>query len=105
MAGRCSCGLPDCRWVMVVVSVFNDTATTEIYTLSLHDALPISTLFPTIFPTSTWLPIRDLPFLWTTSLPALLNLSTLSFFFLHRSFYNLPPFLHFVSTLLRPWQQ
>src|SRR5246127_3099578 len=24
-------------------SVFNDTATTEIYTLSLHDALPIST--------------------------------------------------------------
>src|SRR3712207_8713959 len=25
---------------------FNDTATTEIYTLSLHDALPISTLCP-----------------------------------------------------------
>src|SRR5882672_4417590 len=25
---------------------FNDTATTEIYTLSLHDALPISTLVP-----------------------------------------------------------
>src|SRR3989454_11891822 len=25
---------------------FNDTATTEIYTLSLHDALPISTLGP-----------------------------------------------------------
>src|SRR5438093_12613198 len=24
---------------------FNDTATTEIYTLSLHDALPISTLY------------------------------------------------------------
>src|SRR5260221_10753912 len=24
---------------------FNDTATTEIYTLSLHDALPISTIF------------------------------------------------------------
>ena len=24
---------------------FNDTATTEIYTLSLHDALPISTQF------------------------------------------------------------
>ena len=24
---------------------FNDTATTEIYTLSLHDALPISNLF------------------------------------------------------------
>src|SRR2546427_8881637 len=26
---------------------FNDTATTEIYTLSLHDALPISTSIPT----------------------------------------------------------
>src|SRR2546430_14347295 len=25
---------------------FNDTATTEIYTLSLHDALPISTIVP-----------------------------------------------------------
>ena len=25
---------------------FNDTATTEIYTLSLHDALPISDLLP-----------------------------------------------------------
>src|SRR5256885_16801632 len=25
---------------------FNDTATTEIYTLSLHDALPISLVFP-----------------------------------------------------------
>src|SRR2546426_3105707 len=28
----------------IVVFFFNDTATTEIYTLSLHDALPISTL-------------------------------------------------------------
>src|SRR4051812_49983214 len=27
---------------MLVVFFFNDTATTEIYTLSLHDALPIS---------------------------------------------------------------
>ena len=27
-----------------VVFFFNDTATTEIYTLSLHDALPISNL-------------------------------------------------------------
>src|SRR6476660_10183397 len=27
---------------------FNDTATTEIYTLSLHDALPISSLFPAL---------------------------------------------------------
>src|SRR5256885_13176824 len=29
-------------WVICVVFFFNDTATTEIYTLSLHDALPIS---------------------------------------------------------------
>src|ERR1039457_7674520 len=29
-----------------VVFFFNDTATTEIYTLSLHDALPIYTLPP-----------------------------------------------------------
>ena len=27
--------------VMIVIFFFNDTATTEIYTLSLHDALPI----------------------------------------------------------------
>src|SRR3712207_8018653 len=27
---------------------FNDTATTEIYTLSLHDALPISSLRPSV---------------------------------------------------------
>src|SRR5229473_5474947 len=30
---------------------FNDTATTEIYTLSLHDALPISTDDPAMFDT------------------------------------------------------
>src|SRR3712207_9543656 len=30
--------------ITVVVFFFNDTATTEIYTLSLHDALPISGL-------------------------------------------------------------
>ena len=28
-------------WRCVVIFFFNDTATTEIYTLSLHDALPI----------------------------------------------------------------
>src|SRR5580704_19085687 len=35
--------LAACRsWLLVVLSFFlNDTATTEIYTLSLHDALPI----------------------------------------------------------------
>src|SRR3712207_7105482 len=31
--------------MVVVVFFFNDTATTEIYTLSLHDALPIFTAF------------------------------------------------------------
>src|SRR5260370_17001694 len=31
---------------------FNDTATTEIYTLSLHDALPISSAVPTLSITS-----------------------------------------------------
>src|SRR3989337_3422602 len=30
------------RWLFFVFFFFNDTATTEIYTLSLHDALPIS---------------------------------------------------------------
>src|ERR1039458_10722407 len=30
------------RWLAVCACFFNDTATTEIYTLSLHDALPIS---------------------------------------------------------------
>src|ERR1039458_5991472 len=30
------------RYMLAVVFFFNDTATTEIYTLSLHDALPIS---------------------------------------------------------------
>src|SRR3989442_7741617 len=29
-------------WLGIAVFFFNDTATTEIYTLSLHDALPIS---------------------------------------------------------------
>src|SRR2546425_7955113 len=29
-------------WFLAVFFFFNDTATTEIYTLSLHDALPIS---------------------------------------------------------------
>src|SRR2546427_7098559 len=31
-----------CYYVFVFFFFFNDTATTEIYTLSLHDALPIS---------------------------------------------------------------
>src|ERR1043166_10312991 len=35
-----------CRVVCFFFFFFNDTATTEIYTLSLHDALPISSLWP-----------------------------------------------------------
>src|SRR2546427_13099672 len=51
---------------------FNDTATTEIYTLSLHDALPISLSWPSA-PSSparraTWrlatIPIRAAPRTW-----------------------------------------
>src|SRR5215475_16012403 len=38
---------------------FNDTATTEIYTLSLHDALPISAVVPSPRSTGAWL--QDCP--------------------------------------------
>src|SRR3712207_7777260 len=41
--------------VALCVFFFNDTATTEIYTLSLHDALPISTVNPSL-PQCTSLP-------------------------------------------------
>src|SRR5712664_4997972 len=43
-----------CQWygadlfVLSCFFFFNDTATTEIYTLSLHDALPISSRSPTM---------------------------------------------------------
>src|SRR5256885_3465871 len=37
---------------------FNDTATTEIYTLSLHDALPISTVSVPTRPRPPWPPSR-----------------------------------------------
>src|SRR3989442_4894215 len=37
---------------------FNDTATTEIYTLSLHDALPISSSPPSRSSTTTWLALN-----------------------------------------------
>src|ERR1035437_6401220 len=33
-------------WLRISTLFFNDTATTEIYTLSLHDALPISVITP-----------------------------------------------------------
>src|SRR3970282_2359561 len=35
-------GARDLGWRVISLFFFNDTATTEIYTLSLHDALPIS---------------------------------------------------------------
>ena len=35
------CAVDVTRLEILVVFLFNDTATTEIYTLSLHDALPI----------------------------------------------------------------
>src|SRR6266487_6477789 len=42
MAARfCTCGILFVAGVLLCVFFFNDTATTEIYTLSLHDALPI----------------------------------------------------------------
>src|SRR2546430_10913799 len=42
-----------CLFSGYVFFFFNDTATTEIYTLSLHDALPIWWTFPTPLPTRT----------------------------------------------------
>src|SRR3989304_10311042 len=43
----CDCRFPSrpCPAVSLLI-FFNDTATTEIYTLSLHDALPISPAWP-----------------------------------------------------------
>src|SRR5256885_11706518 len=41
-----------CRICIFFFFFFNDTATTEIYTLSLHDALPISR-------SSCWRPLRS----------------------------------------------
>src|SRR5207253_9466372 len=43
------------------VFFFTDTATTEIYTLSLHDALPISSLTP-----HPWMVSTTLPTIWRT---------------------------------------
>ena len=39
---------------------FNDTSTTEIYTLSLHDALPISILGIDVFADGLWVRSRAL---------------------------------------------
>src|SRR3712207_7645615 len=45
---------------MFVFFFFNDTATTEIYTLSLHDALPISATGETLEGEERWLHTGDL---------------------------------------------
>ena len=41
----CFCGQEDFEYSVLFHFFFNDTATTEIYTLSLHDALPIFKMF------------------------------------------------------------
>src|SRR6267378_1757209 len=55
----------ECNWNPLdahsVYFFFNDTATTEIYTLSLHDALPISSSSSSVFRASGFLPASD----WT----------------------------------------
>src|SRR5258708_23205553 len=51
---------------------FNDTATTEIYTLSLHDALPILVRTPAPVPVLIVAPVRLMPFMFPplpTALP------------------------------------
>src|SRR5436853_7933890 len=49
---RASCFTPIVYDYSFFLFFFNDTATTEIYTLSLHDALPISSTFKR--PVSSW---------------------------------------------------
>src|SRR3970282_3030343 len=51
------------EFTLLVFFFFNDTATTEIYTLSLHDALPIST--SSSRESRRWLPTRS--FVWERS--------------------------------------
>src|SRR5438093_3061931 len=47
---------------LVLFFFFNDTATTEIYTLSLHDALPILLLMPTLNFLPVWFALSLLRF-------------------------------------------
>src|SRR3712207_7731677 len=52
----------------LMIFFFNDTATTEIYTLSLHDALPISPERPQMtFASPTWARIRAI---WSSTIEA-----------------------------------
>src|SRR5471032_3563845 len=50
--------MPDNAFSHIISFFFNDTATTEIYTLSLHDALPISTGAISSYRPSFW-PARN----------------------------------------------
>src|SRR2546426_5834924 len=54
----CRCVLMPLLFRLLTLFFFNDTATTEIYTLSLHDALPIS--FPTICSSSIRMPLASM---------------------------------------------
>src|SRR2546426_10813729 len=51
---------------MLFFFFFNDTATTEIYTLSLHDALPISSIVLLIAGVSSFFPSPTAPNRWTS---------------------------------------
>src|SRR3989442_13313254 len=55
-----SCYLTSNRGINTLFVFFNDTATTEIYTLSLHDALPISQHDPVQGPLRQ-IPLRERP--------------------------------------------
>src|SRR3712207_6875711 len=62
---------------------FNDTATTEIYTLSLHDALPISS--PSTLPIPPWqVPCFPSFFLWGSVPDAFIDGNILTVLFLVR---------------------
>src|SRR5438477_5819509 len=51
---------------VLLLFFFNETATTEIYTLSLHDALPISTTLPRYMTTIRSETCRITPRSWAT---------------------------------------
>src|SRR5258705_10391334 len=53
-------------WLLISFFFFNDTATTEIYTLSLHDALPISSRLPCPLSRGS---TRSLPHPWCLGTP------------------------------------
>src|SRR2546430_17737307 len=57
----------NCYLVIYIFFFFNDTATTEIYTLSLHDALPIFT--PRLAESPRAFAAARTPFNWCCNLP------------------------------------